>query len=105
MKHYYLQEKDGHNKDAKEYISDIRIYCKKIVAFDYYYRDQISTFNHTVHNILMNEISLILPNLPRDRKERRCIIISLITGFIGLAYGGISSLFYIKEGIKLYIKP
>ena len=33
----------------------------------------------------MNEISLILPNFPKDRKEKRGIITSLITGFIGLA--------------------
>ena len=32
----------------------------------------------------MNEISLILPNFPKDRKEKRGIIISLVTGFISL---------------------
>ena len=25
----YLQEKNGHNKEAKENISDLRVYCKK----------------------------------------------------------------------------
>ena len=39
----------------------------------------------------MNEISLILPNLPNEGKEKRGIITSLITAFIGLAYEGISS--------------
>ena len=33
----------------------------------------------------MNEISLIIPNFPKDA-EKRSIIASLITGFIGLAY-------------------
>ena len=60
----YLQEKIGHNKEAKEYISDLRVNCKKIVPLINYYGEKISYFNHTVHNILMNEISLILPNLP-----------------------------------------
>ena len=27
----YLQEKNGCNEDAQEYISDLRIYCKKII--------------------------------------------------------------------------
>ena len=34
---------------------------------------------------------MILPNPPKDRKERRSIISLLITGFNGLAYEGISS--------------
>ena len=38
----------------------------------------------------MNEISLILANFPKDRKEKRSIIASLVTGFTGLAYEGIS---------------
>ena len=77
----YLQEKNGYNKDAKEYIFDLRIYCKKIIPFVHYYRQQISSFNQTVHNILRNKISLILPILPKDRKGKRGIIILLITGF------------------------
>ena len=39
----------------------------------------------------MNEISLILTNLPKDRKEKKGIVTLLITGFIGLEYEGISS--------------
>ena len=39
----------------------------------------------------MNAMSLILPNFPKARKEKRSIVASLITGFIGLAYEGISS--------------
>ena len=39
----------------------------------------------------MNEISLILGNFPKAREEKRSIIASLITSFIGIAYEGISS--------------
>ena len=45
----------------------------------------------------MNEISLILPNFSKDRKEKRGIITSLVTGFIGLAYEGISSYLHNKR--------
>ena len=54
-------------------------------------KKQISSYNYTVHSISMNEICLILPNLPKDRTEKRSIIASLITDFISLAYQGISS--------------
>ena len=66
----YLQEKNGCNENAKEDISDLRVYRKKIVPFVHYYKEQISSFICTVHNILMNEISLILPNHPKDRKRK-----------------------------------
>ena len=39
----------------------------------------------------MNEISLIFLKFPKARVEKRYIIGSLISGFIGLAYEGISS--------------
>ena len=65
--------------------------CRKIIPFVHFYREQISSFNCTVHNILTNEVSLILPKFPKIRKENRGIITSLISGFLGLAYEGISS--------------
>ena len=66
-------------------MTDLRLYCKNIVQFIHYYRKQITSDNHTAHNILMNKISLILPNFPEARQERRSIIALLISGFIGLA--------------------
>ena len=70
MKCDYLQEKYECNENSKEYISDLRVYCKMIMPFVNYFKEQISSFNCTAQNILMNEISLILPNLLIDRKER-----------------------------------
>ena len=62
-----------------------------MIPFMHYYREQIPSFSHTAHNILTNTISLILPKFSKTRKEKRYIISSLISGFIGLAYEGISS--------------
>ena len=70
----YLQEKNGHSVKAREYISDLRVYCRKIIPFVHDYREQISSFNHMAHNISSNEISLILLKLPTIRKEKRGII-------------------------------
>ena len=53
--------KFGHTIEAKEHILDHITYCRKIRPFVQYCRDQIYSFNHTAHNILKNEIGLILP--------------------------------------------
>ena len=87
---------NGCNENAKEYISDLQVYYKKNVPFVHYYGEQISSFNHTEHNVSMNEISLILPNLLKDRKEKRGIITLLISGFIGLTCEGISSFLHYR---------
>ena len=60
-------------------------------------RNKLSSYNCTVHNILTNEISLILSNFPKARQEKRSIIASLITGFIGLLYEDISSYLHNKR--------
>ena len=83
-------------------ISDLIIYCRKIIPFMYYYREQIFSFNHTAHNILTNEISSILPKFSKTRKEKRGITISLISSFIGLAYEGISISLHNRRHKALY---
>ena len=40
---------------------------------------------------------MILPNFPKNRKEKRGIIVSLVMGFIRLACEGISSYLYNKR--------
>ena len=55
-----------------------------------FYKKQIDYYNKTAHDILTKEIPLILPNFLKNRKEKRGIIILLVTGFIGLAHEGIS---------------
>ena len=68
---------------------DLTTFCKKIEPFVVYYKRMKKSYNHTVHNILENEINLILPQVPR--KQKHGIIDMLISSSIRLAYGGISS--------------
>ena len=66
---------------------DLMTFCKKIKPFVLYYKRLINSYN-TTHNILTNEINLILPQIPRTQKHG--IIATLVSSFIGLAYEGIS---------------
>ena len=50
----------------------------------------------------MNELALILPTISKQERLKRCIITSLITGFIGLAYEGISSFLHYKRQNALH---
>ena len=49
----------------------------------------------------MKEIPLILPNFQKNKKEKRGIITSLVGGFIGLAYEGISSYLHTRRQTAL----
>ena len=68
----------------------------KIVPVIYYYEKQIDSYNQIVHNILTKEIPSILLNFHKNKKEKIGIISSLVTGFIGSAYEGISSYLHNK---------
>ena len=70
----YLKGQNECNCNSKEYISDLTVCCRKIAPFVHYYKEQILSYNCTAHSILMDEIALILPSLPKDRKEKRSII-------------------------------
>ena len=43
-------------------------FCKKIELFVIYYERLKKSYNNTAHNILENEINLILPHIPREKK-------------------------------------
>ena len=78
-------------------IRDIKCYCVKIAPDIEYYRKQIAYYNQTAADILTNELALKLPTFPTQNRQKRGIITSLITGFIGLAYEGISSFLHHKR--------
>ena len=56
--------------------------------------------NNTTHNILENEIHLILPQIPR--KQKCGIITRLVSSFIGLVYEGISSFLHHRQNRALH---
>ena len=81
-------------------ILDLITFCKRIEPFVMYYKRVIKTYNNAAHNILTNEIDLILPQIPRTQK---CgIITTLVSSFIGLAYKGISSFLHHKWNKALH---
>ena len=98
----YLDTRYRQCKYPSDYVLNLRTYCKKIVQFVDFYQKQIEYYNHTTYEILTNEISLILPTFPKERRQKRGIITSLITGFIGFAYKGISSFLYHKRHKTLH---
>ena len=53
-----------------------------------YYSKLIHSYNKTTHNILQNEIKLLLPQVSR---QKHGVITTLVSSFIGLAYEGISN--------------
>ena len=83
-------------------LKDVKRYCIKIAPHIEYYRKQIAYYNQTAADILTNELTLILPTFPTQDRQKRGIITSLITGFIGLAYEGISSFLHHKRQKALH---
>ena len=87
-----------HFEDAKSkggltlgLIDEIKTYYIKIVPYIQYYKKQIEYYNQTTTDIMTSKITLMLPTFNEHKRQKRGIIISFITGFIGLAYEGISS--------------
>ena len=64
----YLDNKNIHNADMKKHMLDLIMFCKKIEPFITYYKRLIKSYNDTAHNILKNEIDLVLPQVPRKQK-------------------------------------
>ena len=64
------------------------MYCNKLKPFVSYYSKLIDSYNNTVHDLLENKMKPLLPNEPRQKCG---LITTLVSGFIGLTYEGISS--------------
>ena len=84
----YMKKEDTPNTDSRKYLTELRTYCNKIKPFVSYYSKLIHSYNKTAHNILQNEIRLLLPWVSR---QKHGIITTLVSSFIGLVYEGISS--------------
>ena len=95
----YLDNKNICNAETKKHLLDLITFCKKTEPFVIYYKRLITSCNNTAHNILKNEIDLILPQVP---KKQKCgIITTLVSSFIGLAYEGIFSFLHHKHNKAL----
>ena len=84
-------------------IEGVKEYCDKIAPYIVYYKKQIEYYNQTAYEILTNELALILPTFTKQERQKRGTLTSIITGFTGLAYEGISSFLHYKRQ-KLYTK-
>ena len=94
----YMNKKYAPHMDSSKYLSELQIYCNKIKPFVLYYSKLITSYNTTVHNILVNEIRLLFPQIS---KQKHGLITTLVSGFIGLAYEGISSFLQRKHNDAL----
>ena len=83
-------------------IEEVKEYCVKIAPHIAYFKKQIEYYKQTAHGILMNELALILPTFTKQERQKRGILTSIITGFIGLPYEGISTFLHHKRQKSLY---
>ena len=63
----YLDSKNMCNTESKKHMLDLITFCKKIEPFVLYYKCLIKSYKNAAHNILENEISLILPQVTRKQ--------------------------------------
>ena len=87
----YLSDLDDNdNKEIKTHIKDVITYCVKLIPYMAFYKMQIYAHNKTANHILKNVVHLTLPKFPEGRKSKRGIFSAIISGFVGLAFEGIS---------------
>ena len=84
----YMNKKYMPNTDFSKYLAELKTYCNKIKPFVSHYSKLIKSYNDTVYNILTNEIRPLLLHIS---KQKHGLVSTLVSGFIGLAYEGISS--------------
>ena len=78
-------------------------YCRNIIRYMYLYKHQVEYYEKTVYNILEKDIGMILlkfgntDNNVQSKCPKRQIISALVSGFIGLAFEGISSYLQHKQ--------
>ena len=96
-------EKDTKFKVPSTIKDMFKVYCKNIIPYMYLYKYQVEYYEKTLYNILEKDIGLILPKFGNKETNvhstcpRRQIKSALISGFIGLAFEGISSFLQHKQ--------
>ena len=84
----YMNKEYTPNMDSRKYLTELRTYCNKIKPFVSYYSRLIDSYNKTVYSMLQNEITPLLPQISR---QKHGIITTVVSGFFGLAYEGLST--------------
>ena len=84
----YMNKKYAPNMDSSKYLAELKTYCNTIKPVVSHYSKLIKSYNSTVYKILKNEIRPLLPHIS---KQKCGIVSTLVSGFIGLVYEGISS--------------
>ena len=99
---YLCDFDDQDNEQIKQIIKDILLYCSKLRPYMAFYKMQIKAHINTAHHILKNEVDLILPKFCEGQKSKRGIFSVIISGFIDLAFEGISSFLHNKRHKALH---
>ena len=94
---HYLRNLDDEDDKVKQNIKDLLFYCAKLRPFMSLYKMQITAHNLTAHKILKNEVNLILPKFQTQRRNKRAIFGAIMSGFLELAFEGISSFLHQKR--------
>ena len=63
----YMDNKSTQDIETRKYMLDLRTFCKRIEPFVIYYKRLIKSYNHTINNIIENELNLILPRLQGNK--------------------------------------
>ena len=84
----YMNKEYAPNTDSSKYLKELKTYCNKLKPFVTYYFKLIKSYNNTVYDIIENKIKPLLPKRPRQKCG---LVTTLVSGFIDLAYEGISS--------------
>ena len=71
----YMKKEYAPNTDSRKYLQELKTYCNKIKPFVTYYSKLIHSYNKTAHNILENEIRLLLP---QESQRQKCGIITTL---------------------------
>ena len=90
----YIDNTNVCNTESKKHMLDLMMFCKKIETFVIGYKRLIKTCKNTSHNILKNEINVILPQIPR--KQKHGIVTTLVSSFIRLVSEGSCSFLHHK---------
>ena len=94
---YICNIDDQENVRIKQNIKDLLLYYAKLRPYMAFYKMQFKGHNLTAHQILKNEVDLILPKFYEGQKSKRGIFGTLISGFIGLVFEDISSFLHHKR--------